>query len=75
MRQERNLGRLWFQQSHIFIFERSQLNEFLTDLQDFSLENYFRTLGKGSFSHEPVHVVIIFQCLTKRQTIFTRHPV
>ena len=32
-------------------------------------------LGTGSSFHEPVHVVLIFQYLSKRRTIVLRHPV
>ena len=43
------------------IFESSQLNEFSTDLQDSSLQNYFKILGTGLPYHEPIHLIVIFQ--------------
>ena len=60
--------------SVIFTFESLQLCEFLTDLQDSGLENHFQILGMGLFANEAVHVIIIFQYLTKCRTIYFEEP-
>ena len=55
-------------------FESSQLSEFSTDLHDSGLKNYFIILGTGLSSHEPVYIIVIFQYLIKRRTIFFETP-
>ena len=55
-----NLGVSGFGYRIYFIFERSQLSEFSTDLQDSGLQNYFIILRIEFSSHESVHVTIIF---------------
>ena len=66
-----NLGVSGFSYRIFFICESSQLSEFSTDLKDY----YFIILGTGLSSHEPVNVVVVFQYLIKRRTIFLRHPI
>ena len=65
-----NLGVVGFSCRIYFIFESSQLSEFLTDLKTLVSKNYFIILGTGLSSHESIHVIVIFQHLIKHRTIF-----
>ena len=63
-----------FSYRKFFIFQRSQLSEFSTDLQEFSLKIVFIISGKGLSSHEPVQVIVGFQYLIKRRNNFFETP-